>query len=98
MILRPLVKLVPRSRFAVALLLGGVALLSQFASTGQSQAPAPTDPRLLAAVSSLAGQLKTQQDAMVANQTKIEAQTAMLKEELRLLRIYSARGGSSLRH
>ena len=40
-------------------------------------------------------QLKKQQDDMVANQTKIETQTAALKEELRLAKIYSARGGGS---
>lgn len=98
MISPPLAKLVPRPRLAVALLLAGVGLLSQFASTGQSQAPAAADPRVISAVASLADQLKTQQEDMVANQTKIEAQTAVLKEELRLLRIYSSRGGSSLRH
>ncbi len=98
MISRPISSFVSGPRLAVALALVGVGLLSQFASTGQSQAPATTDPRVLAAVGSLAAELKTQQDAMVANQTKIEAQTAALKEELRLVRIYSARGGSSPRH
>lgn len=97
MISPPLAKLVPRSRLVVALLLGGVGLLFQFASTGQSQAPAAADSRVISAVAALAEQLKTQQDQMVANQTKIEAQTATLKEELRLLRIYSGRSGGSLR-
>lgn len=93
----PLRSFLPRPRFAAGLLLGGAGLLSQFSSTGQSQAPAEADPRALAAVTALAEQLKTQQEQMVANQTRIEAQTATLKEELRLLKIYSARAGSSPR-
>lgn len=98
MISLPFAKLVPRSRLLVVLTLAGVCLLSQFVATGQSQAPPAADPRTLSAVASLAGQLQTQQDEMAANQTKIEAQTATLKEELRLLKIYSARSGSSSRH
>lgn len=98
MISRPHVKLVPRPPLTVVLLLAGAGLLAQLASTAQSQAPGPVDPQVIAAVASLAGQLKTQQDQMAANQTKIEAQTALLKEELRLLRIYAGRSGGSLRH
>lgn len=98
MISRPESSLFSGWPLRVALVLAGVGLLAPFAPSGKSQAPAPADPRVLAAVTALAGQLKTQQDEMVAKQTKIEAQTALLKEELRLLRIYSARGGSSLRH
>ena len=36
-------------------------------------------------------QIKKQQDDITANQTKIEAQTDALKEQLRLAKIYSAR-------
>ena len=39
----------------------------------------------------------TTSDAIVANQTKIEAQTALLKENLRQAKIYAARGGSGHR-
>lgn len=88
----------PRLRLTAALLLGGACLFSQFVVSGQSQAPTPVDPRVLAAVTALATQLKAQQDEMIANQTKIETQTAALAEELRQVKIYSARGGGSLRH
>ena len=87
-----------RFKVAATLAVGAVCLLLQLAPQLHSQAPAPTDPRVLAAVTALAGQLKAQQDEMVATQTKVEAQTAALREELRLLKIYSARSGSSLRH
>ena len=45
-----------------------------------------------AALNAVLAKLKTQQDQMAANQTKIEAQTAQLKEELRQAKIYSAPG------
>lgn len=50
-----------------------------------------------AAIMNLVGKLKEQQAQIVANQTKIEAQTALLKEELRQAKIYSGRGGSGHR-
>ena len=60
----------------------------------QSQAPAaiPT-----AALIPLITKLKAQQAQMAANQTKIEAQTALLKENIRQAKIYSARSGSGHR-
>jgi hypothetical protein len=64
------------------------------APDGHSQAPAPVSAEAFGA---LISQIKTQQDQMAVNQTKIETQTAALKEEMRLLKIYSARGGSSSR-
>ena len=45
------------------------------------------------ALNALVAKLKSQQDAMIANQTKIEAQTALLKEEVRQARIYAGRAG-----
>ena len=62
---------------------------------GQSQAPAASTNN--AALNALLTKLKTQQDEIAANQTKIEAQTAQLKEEIRQVKLYSARGGSGHR-
>lgn len=49
------------------------------------------------ALTAMLTKLKAQQDDMVANQTKIEAQTAALEEALRQAKIYSARSGSGHR-
>jgi hypothetical protein len=84
----------PRWRLAAALM--ACAALSGWLATpdGHSQAAsAGLDARSMSALAGLVGQLKLQQDKMAANQTKVEAQTAALKEEMRLLKIYSARGG-----
>ena len=59
---------------------------------GRTQAPAASTNN--AALNALLAKVKTQQDQLVANQTKIEAQTAQLKEELRQAKIYAGRGGS----
>ena len=66
-----------------------------FTPETRSQAPAAATNN--AALSALLAKLKTQQDQIAANQTKIEAQTAQLKEELRQAKIYSGRGGSGHR-
>lgn len=66
-----------------------------FAPESQSQAPNATTNN--AALTALLAKLKTQQDQVAANQTKIEAQTAQLKEEIRQVKLYSARGGSGHR-
>lgn len=60
---------------------------------GRTQAPAAVTTSN-AALNAVLAKLKTQQDELAANQTKIEAQTAQLKEELRQAKIYSGRGGS----
>lgn len=41
--------------------------------------------------------IRKQQEAMAANQTKIDEQLGQLKEELRLLKIYSKRAGGGIR-
>ncbi len=56
-----------------------------------SQAPLASTNN--AALTGLLTKLKAQQDQMVANQTKIEAQTAQLKEEIRQAKIYAGRSG-----
>ena len=60
---------------------------------GHTQAPVTATNN--AALAPLLAKLKTQQDQIAANQTKIEAQTAQLKEELRQAKIYTGRGGSA---
>ena len=60
-----------------------------------SQSPASTTPN--SALLPLINKLKSQQEQLVANQSKIEAQTALLKEELRQAKIYSARAGAGHR-
>ena len=75
---------------AAATLVIFVGWLATPESHSQAPASAATNP----ALSALLVKLKTQQDLMVANQTKIEAQTALLKENLRQAKIYAARGGS----
>ena len=74
-----------------AALLGGWCLLPE----GHTQAPMASTPN--ASLSPLLAKLAAQQTALAANQTKIEAQTALLKEELRQAKIYSARGGAGRR-
>ena len=66
------------------------------APEGRSQAPA-TATTSNAALNALLAKLKTQQDQVAANQTKIEAQTAQLKEEIRQVKLFSGRGGSGHR-
>ena len=73
-----------------AVILGGL-----IAPEGRSQAPATMTSN--AALNGLIAKVKTQQDQMAANQTKIEAQTAQLQEALRQAKLYSARSGSGHR-
>ena len=61
------------------------------APAGYSQALSATTSN--AALSPLLTKLKAQQDLIAANQTKIEAQTATLKEEIRQAKIYAGRSG-----
>ena len=60
---------------------------------GHTQAPAAVINNTV--LNPLLAKLKTQQEQIAANQTKIEAQTAQLKEEIRQAKIYTARGGSA---
>ena len=65
------------------------------APVGHSQLPPASTPNV--ALNALLAKLKTQQDQMAENQTKIEAQTAQLQEALRQAKIYSSRSGSGHR-
>ena len=74
-----------------------VVALGAWLSAAQVRSQAPAASAANPAIDALLVKLKTQQDTMIANQTKIEAQTALLKENLRQAKIYSARGGSGHR-
>ena len=83
-------------RATTVTILVAVVLSSWFAAPRvQSQMPATTTSNV--ALNTSLNKLKTQQDQLVANQTKIEAQTAQLEEALRQAKIYSARSGSGHR-
>ena len=66
-----------------------------FAPESRSQGVIPMTAN--ASLTPMLAKLKTQQDEIAANQTKIEAQTALLKESIRQAKIYAARGGSGHR-
>ena len=84
---RPLPGLVP------LILLFGVLTVSWMVSP-EYHNPAPAAPAAAINSDALAGlvdKLKAQQDLIVANQTKIESQTALLKEQVRQAKILAAR-------
>lgn len=70
---------------AIALLLVALSI----APRAQTQMAAPAPVAYLQVVE----QLKKQQDTMVANQAKMDEQMANIKEEMRLIRIFSKRTG-----
>ncbi len=82
------------SRVALLPLLTVAALGVSWLFVPEGRTQAPTASTNNAALTALLTKLKTQQDELAANQTKIEAQTAQLKEELRQAKIFSGRGGS----
>lgn len=86
----------PAPRHTVVILLAAVTV-GTWLCAPQVRSQAPAASAVNPAINALLLKLKTQQDAMVANQTKIEAQTALLKENLRQAKIYAARGGSGHR-
>ena len=95
MLLTPSLRRFSRSTLALAIC-GAVVLVGWFVPTNsRSQAPAATTNN--AALNAMLTKLKAQQDQMAANQTKIEAQSAQLAEELRQAKIYAARAGSGHR-
>ena len=83
----------PRATLLPLLVATIVGVSWTLAPQGRTQVPAAASTSN-AALNALLVKLKTQQDELAANQTKIEAQTAQLKEELRQAKIYSGRGGS----
>ena len=84
-----------RGSFLAILLAFIVIGATLLAPQGHSQATATTTSN--AALNALLVKIKSQQDEMVANQTKIEAQTALLKENIRQAKIYAGRAGSGHR-
>ena len=85
------------SRGLLAVILLAAALTGGWllAPEGHSQVPVPMTAN--ASLIPLLAKLKSQQDEIAANQTKIEAQEALLKENLRQAKLYAARGGSGHR-
>ena len=84
-----------RASFAATVIAIAFAMGWFLAPSGHTQAPATTTNN--AALNALLNKVKTQQDDMAANQTKIEAQTAQLEETLHQAKIYSARSGAGHR-
>ena len=81
----------PTSTFAF-LVLAAIALLLvslSIAPRAQTQI-APPAPQ---AYQQMLEQLKKQQDTMIANQAKMDEQVANIKEEVRMVRIFSRRSG-----
>ncbi len=72
---------------ALALLLVALSIAPRAQSQLAVPAPAPQ------AYQQLVDQLKKQQEAMIANQAKIDEQVSNIKEEIRLIRIFSKRSG-----
>lgn len=71
---------------SVALLVVAGALLPSHRSSGQAEAEAQTFQTLLTEITS-------QQTVIAENQLKIDERLAAIAEELRIARIYVARGG-----
>ncbi len=95
----PALKSVVRSRPWPILLAGAAVLLAGSLgapATSRSQGGGGGGLALSAdAFNALVGQIRKQQDQIAANQTKIETQLAAAKEEVRQVKIYSARSGSA---
>ena len=85
------------SPWSTALIAACGVILFGWLAAPRSLSQAPGTMTNNVALNGMLAKLKAQQDQMAANQTKIEAQTAQLQEELRQARIYSARSGSGHR-
>ena len=79
----------------LAIIFGVLCLLAAFTPSAQTQGVGAATAN--AALAPLLAKLKTQQDQIASNQAKIEAQTAQLKEEIRIAKIYASRGGTGRR-
>ena len=90
MLQTPSILRAPRAVLLPLLITTALGVSWLFAPEGRTQVPAAASTSN-AALNALLAKLKTQQDQLAANQTKIEAQTAQLKEEIRQAKLYSAR-------
>lgn len=79
-----------RRLFPLGVAAVAVAAAVTFVPRAQTQVVAAQPPQ---AYAQLIEQIKKQQEVLGANQAKIDEQLATLKEELRLLKIYSKRAG-----
>jgi len=73
------------------LLFGFCAIIITLASSAPAQAPQQGPGQ--AEMAALIKEVRAQQAAMAANQTKINEKLATLAESIRVARIYSSRGG-----
>jgi PBP1b-binding outer membrane lipoprotein LpoB len=83
------VRSTPSLAFAILAALALLLVALSIAPRAQSQLAAPAPQ----AYQQLVDQLKKQQEAMVANQAKIDEQVSNIKEEIRMIRIFSKRSG-----
>jgi PBP1b-binding outer membrane lipoprotein LpoB len=83
------VRSTPSLAFAILAALALLLVALSIAPRAQSQLAAPAPQ----AYQQLVDQLKKQQEAMVANQAKMDEQVSNIKEEIRLIRIFSKRSG-----
>ena len=83
------VRSTPSLAFAVLAAIALLLVALSIAPRAQTQIAAPAPQ----AYQQLVDQLKKQQDTMVANQAKMDEQIANIKEEIRLVRIFSRRTG-----
>ncbi len=85
------------SRLPLALVICGAVVLGGWFMPTDSRSQAPAAATSNVALNAMLTKLKAQQDQMAANQTKIEAQSAQLAEQLRQAKIYTARAGAGHR-
>ena len=83
------VRSTPSLAFAILAALALLLVALSIAPRAQSQLAAPAPQ----AYQQLVDQLKKQQEAMIANQAKMDEQVSNIKEEIRLIRIFSKRSG-----
>lgn len=79
----------PSFAFAVLAALALLLVALSIAPRAQTQMAAPAPQ----AYQQVVEQLKKQQDTMIANQARVDEQIANIKEEIRLVRIFSRRTG-----
>ena len=81
------------TRHSIVIAFSAAAVVGIWLSAPEVHSQAPAASVANPAIDAMLVKLKTQQDTMIANQTKIEAQTALLKENLRQAKIFAGRGG-----
>lgn len=94
----PVLRNVVRSRSLPVILLGAAVLVAGSVgvpATSHSQGGGGGVALNADTFTVLVGQIRKQQEQIAANQTKIETQIASAKDEIRQVKIYSARTGGA---